>query len=46
LQADIETYRTIAQNGTSRSLASLEEKALELDSKNPDACRLWQEKMR
>lgn len=46
LQADLTAYRTIAHNGTSRSLALLEEKAKELDAKNPDACPLWQEKMR
>lgn len=45
LQADLAAYQVIAQNGTSRSLAALEDKAKELDAKNPDACPLWQEEM-
>ncbi len=45
LQADLAEYRSIAQNGTSRSLAPLLVKARELDENNPEACPLWKEEI-
>ena len=46
LQTELAEYRSIAKNGTSRSLGSLLEKALELDENNPEACSLWKEELR
>ena len=46
LQGDLAIYRTLAQNGTSYSLAPLLAKARELNRANPDACPLWKEELR
>lgn|SRR3989338_3097334 len=45
LQSDLAEYRSLVQNGTSRSLAPLLIKARELNEKNPEACPLWKEEL-